>query len=86
MKMYSTKKILLAGDQEIPARSVFEATPALAKQLTALRSAREATKAEIAAATEKASATQGSTFASAMPDDAKLIAANIAPTADRVDA
>lgn len=82
MKLYSNKKILLPGDMEIPPRSVFEATPALATQLKALGSAREATKAEIAAATAKASVATGKAFTSAKAEDATLIADDIAPVAD----
>jgi hypothetical protein len=82
MKLYSTKKILLPGDVEIPPRSVFEATQALATQLKALGSAREATKAEIAAATAKASVATGTAFTSAKAEDGKLIADGIEPVTD----
>lgn len=82
MRLYSTKKILLPGDVEIPPRSVFEGTAALATQLKALGSAREATKAEIAAATAKASVATGTAFTSAKAEDATLIADGIPPVAD----
>lgn len=49
-KLFAKTKIIMPGDIEVPARSVFDATPEQAKQFDRLGVARIATKAEVDAA------------------------------------
>lgn len=58
-KLYAKTQILLPGDVIVPARSVFDATPAQAKQFDHLNVARAATAAEIKAAEEAAAVANG---------------------------
>lgn len=70
-KMYAINKIIRTnkdGQEEvIPARTVFECTPAEAKQFDGLKAARQATKEEITKADELAAAANGSLFGEEQP-------------------
>ncbi|MBB4120207.1 hypothetical protein [Martelella radicis] len=85
-KMYALKKIILPNDTTIDRKSVFDATPALAKQLLSMNSARNATKGEITAAEAKAKEKAGNSFGSVTEGDATMVAADIMPVADKVKA
>lgn len=58
-KLYAKHEIILPGDVVIPKRSVFDATPAQAKQFDKLGAARPATPAEIKAAEAAEAAKNG---------------------------
>ena len=51
-KMYAKTQIVMPGDVIVPKGSVFDASPAQAKQFDHLNAARAATEAEIKAAAE----------------------------------
>lgn len=77
-KMYSLKKILLpASDEVVPPKTVFDAAPTLAKQLMALKSARNATAAEVEAAELASKAGKGAVYTSVKEGDAKVIATEV---------
>ncbi|AUM72920.1 hypothetical protein [Paracoccus jeotgali] len=61
-KLFSKTKII-RGEEVIPARTVFEATPSEAKQFDALKSARPATADEVKAHAEAQAKADGTTFA-----------------------
>ena len=60
-KLYAKTKII-RGEEIIPVRSVFEATPTEAKQFDALKSARPATSDEIKAHAEAQAKADGKAF------------------------
>lgn len=60
-KLFSKSQIIMPGDVTVPAKAVFEATPAQAKQFDKLGAARAATAAEIKAASEAEAAKNGVT-------------------------
>lgn len=61
-KMYALNQIILAEDKVVPRHTVFDATPAEAKSLDALKAARPATADEVAAAKEAAAIEDGTAF------------------------
>ncbi|AMY70910.1 hypothetical protein [Frigidibacter mobilis] len=61
-KLFSKNKIL-RGEEVIPARTVFDATPSEAKQFDALKSARPATADEIKAHAAAQAKADGKAFA-----------------------
>ena len=61
VKLYSKTKIL-RGEEVIPARTVFDATPSEARQFDALKSARPATAEEIKAHAEAQAKANGSAY------------------------
>lgn len=62
-KLYALHQIILEDDKVVPRHTVFDATPAQAKQFDALKAARPATAEEINAAKEAAAIADGSAFA-----------------------
>lgn len=58
-KMFAKTKIILEGDVVVPARTVFDATPAQARQFDHLNAARAATADEVKAAAEAEAARNG---------------------------
>ncbi|MBI1620014.1 hypothetical protein [Aquamicrobium zhengzhouense] len=62
-KMYALHQIILEDDKVVPRHTVFDATPAQAKQFDALKAARPATAEEVAEAKEAAAKADGSAFA-----------------------
>lgn len=58
-KLYALNKIILPDNTVVERRSVFDGTPAQAKQFDKLGAARPATEAEIKAAAEKKAAEDG---------------------------
>lgn len=61
-KLYALTQVLLGEDKLVPRHTVFDATPAQAKQLDALKAARPATAEEIALAKEAAAIEDGTAF------------------------
>ena len=61
-KMYALHQIILNDDTVVPRHTVFDATPAQAKQFDALKAARPATAEEVAAAKEAAAISDGTMF------------------------
>lgn len=61
-KMYALHQIILEDDKVVPRHTVFDATPAQAKQFDSLKAARPATAEEVAAANELAAKADGSAF------------------------
>ena len=61
-KMFSYTQILMPDDTIIPRRTVFDATPAQAKQFDALKVARNALPEEIAAAAQAKAIADGTVF------------------------
>lgn len=59
-KLYAKSQIILPGDVLVSRKSVFDATPAQAKQFDKLGAARPATAAEIKAAADAESVKNGS--------------------------
>lgn len=58
-KLFANNPIILEGDVTIPARTVFDATPAQAKQFDKLGAARPATAEEVKAWTEAEASKNG---------------------------
>ena len=58
-KLYAKNPIILEGDVAIPARTVFDATPAQAKQFDKLGAARPATAEEVKAWADAEAAKNG---------------------------
>lgn len=75
-KLFSKMKIIRhtkdGVEEVIPKRTVFDATPAEAKQFDALKSARPATADEVKADKERRELDQGITFQNPAPSDAVL--------------
>lgn len=61
-KLFALTQIILPDDVVVPRHTVFDATPAQAKQFDALKAARHATKEEIDAAKEAAAIADGTAF------------------------
>lgn len=61
-KMYALNRIILEEDKVVPRHTVFDASPAQAKQFDALKAARPATAEEIALAKETAAIEDGTAF------------------------
>lgn len=73
-KMYSLTKIIMPDPKTgeeilIPKNKVFDATPEQAKQFDALKSARQATNDEIAAAKDAEKIADGTAFVAPAPSD-----------------